>query len=128
MAQILGLVEDLVERAGRLDGVEAGRAVDFDAGGVDPDPGLTRLAPDRHGFGRAFDGDDDVKPGRRDRLFPFHRAVDQDVGPVEIGGDRDAVIAEARHDLFLRGGGRGDKKGGKKGEAAHQNLPTGLRE
>ena len=61
VAEVFGVGDDLVPRAGGGDRVEGGGAVDLDLFGVDPDAEDAGLAPDDHGFGGAFDRDDDVE-------------------------------------------------------------------
>ena len=119
MPQILDIGNHIAPGGRRGDGIETGGFVHIYPVGVDPDPEPPFLASDRQRLRGAFDRDQNVQGSLgRDRLFAFDRPEDQDLGAVEIGGDRDVVLAETRHDLFgLQGGGDETEE---KGEAQHQ--------
>ena len=106
IAQVLGAVQHVLQGATGGDGIEAGGTVDLYGGGVHPDAKGLFLAPHRDRGRRAGHGYHDLKLGAfGDRGLAFDGPEDDDLGPVEIGGDRDFALVQAQHNRLVRDGG-----------------------
>ncbi len=126
VAQPLGLAQDVVERAGGGDGVEARRLAHVERLGVHPDPEPALLVADPDALGRPLDGDDDVERprARRRRRLAADRAEDEELGAVEGGVERDLVGGDAGDHGLL---GCQRRREGEEERGQPQHRPTRLR-